>query len=95
MFNKISTILDSIKQKWINHKGVQKLQEVLNLEETCGYITFINTDVPDLGCENYDPDVHLVKPVKRNSGAKDRRRSSQTQQNVVQSPSMDYIVSEL
>lgn len=86
------TILDSIKQKWINHKGVQKLEEVLNLKETCGYITFINTGVPDLGCENYDPEVHLVKPVKRNSGAKERRRSSQTQQNIVQSPSMDYIV---
>lgn len=61
------------------------------MKETCGYITFINTGVPDIGCEQYDPNVHLVKP-KKHSGAKERRRNSQTQ-NMVQSPSMDYTVS--
>lgn len=89
----IVAISDAIKQKWVNHKGVQRLGEVLNLRETCGYITFINTGVPDIGCEQYDTDVHLIKP-KRHSGAKERRRSSQPQQHIVQSPSMDYIVRE-
>lgn len=86
-------ILDAVKQKWMNHKGVQKLEEVLNLKDTCGYITFINTGVRDIGCEQYDPNVHLIKP-KRYSGAKDRRRTSQTQ-NMVQSSSMDFNVSVL
>lgn len=92
IFSKIDLcILDPTKQKWINHKGVQKLEEVLNLKETCGYITFIDTGVPDIGCEQYDINVHLIKP-KRNALAKERRRASQTQP-AVQSPSADYIVS--
>lgn len=84
-------ILDATKQKWIHHKGVQKLEDVLNFKETCGYITFINTGVPDIGCEQYDVNVHLVKP-KRNTIAKERRRSSHTQP-VIQAPNVDYIVS--
>lgn len=69
---------------------MQKLEDVLNLKETCGYITFTNTGVPDIGCEQYDINVHLIKP-KRNTVAKERRRSSQTQA-VPQTPNTDYIV---
>lgn len=82
--------IDSTKQKWISHKGVQNLEEILNLKETCGYITFVNTGVGDIGCEQYDPNVHLVKP-KRNSGAKERRRSSQAP-SVSSVSSSEYIV---
>lgn len=81
---------DPTKQKWINHKGVQRLEEVLNLKETCGYITFVNTGVPDIGCDQYDLDVHLVKPKRSSTKA---RRSSQTPATVVQPPNTDYIVS--
>lgn len=82
-------LIDSTKQKWINHKGVQKLENVLNLKETCGYITFVNTGVPDIGCEQYDLNVHLVKPKRSNTKP---RRSSQTTA-VVQPTNLDYIVS--
>lgn len=69
---------DASKQKWINHKGVQKLEQVLNFKETCGYITFIKTGVRDIGCENYDINVHLVKS-KRSQGAKEQRNNIQRQ----------------
>lgn len=81
---------DGTKQKWVNHKGVHKLEEVLNLKETCGYITFINTGVPDIGCEQYDANVHLAKPKRLN--AKERRRSSQPTNVVQPNPNVDYIV---
>lgn len=68
--------VDPTKQKWINHRGIQKLEEVLNLKETCGYITYINTGVPDMGCEQYNIDVHLMKP-KRSITTKERRCASQ------------------
>lgn len=82
-------LIDATKQKWINHKGVQKLEDVLNLKETCGYITFACTGVPDMGCEQYDLNVHLVKPKRSNPKP---RRSSQTSA-VVEPPNLDYIVS--
>lgn len=45
--------------KWSTHKAVLKLEEHLDLEYHCGYITFLNTGVPDIGCEICDVDVHL------------------------------------
>lgn len=83
--------VDPTKQKWINHRGIQNLEEVLNLKETCGYITFINAGVPDIGCEQYDIDVHLIKP-KRNLTAKERRRASQASADS-SAQSSEYIVS--
>lgn len=47
------------------HNGVERLAKVLNLENTCGYITFVNTGVPDIGCEQYDINVHLLNPKSR------------------------------
>lgn len=82
--------VDPTKQKWINHRGIQKLEGVLNLKETCGYITFINTGVPDIGCEKYDNDVHLMKS-KRISKAKERRRASQASTGA-SAQSSEYIV---
>lgn len=41
-------------------------------------MTFVNTGVPDIGCEDYDMNVHIRKPKPRSSlNIKDRRRSSQ------------------
>lgn len=88
-----TTISDPSKQKWVNHKGVQKLGEVLNLKETCGYITFIRTGARDIGCENYDINVHLVKS-KRLLNVKDQRNSMQ-KQNPVQPTNVNYIVSSI
>lgn len=85
-------VLDQSKHKWVNHKGIQNLEEVLNLKETCGYVTFINTGVPDIGCEQYDTNVHLIKPKR--FGTKERRRASQSSITLAQPNSnMDYIVS--
>lgn len=82
---------DSSKSKWVKHKGVEKLKEELNLMDTCGYITFINTGVPDIGCEEYELDVHLIKPKSRNAVTKERQNSSQL---VNVSPSIDFAVSK-
>ncbi|XP_059614204.1 protein FAM91A1 [Phlebotomus argentipes] len=57
---------DMNRQKWAKHRAVEKLSDHLNLSSTCGYITFLNTGVPDLGCEtNYDVNVHLKRPERR------------------------------
>ncbi|KAI9587031.1 protein FAM91A1 [Glossina fuscipes] len=50
---------DPSQSKWSTHKAVLKLEEHLDLEYHCGYITFLNTGVPDIGCEICDVDVHL------------------------------------
>lgn len=82
---------DPSKQKWVNHKGVQKLDEVLNLKETCGYITFIKTGVRDIGCENYDINVHLTK-AKGSVAAKEERRQKS---NPVPPTHLNYVVSDI
>ncbi|KAG4067688.1 hypothetical protein HA402_005460 [Bradysia odoriphaga] len=63
---------DSSKVKWSKHKGMEKLNQVLNMENTCGYVTFVKTGVPDLGCESYDENVSLARPKSR----KERKNSS-------------------
>lgn len=79
--DKISNFIDSkfqldlSKLKWVRHRAIEKLDQVLNLTDTCGYITFVNTGVPDIGCEQYDIDVHLKKPRSRN--AKEKKRDMQ------------------
>lgn len=67
---------DPITGKWAHHKGIQKLSESLNLKNTCGYVTFINTGVPDIGCENYEIDVHLTRPKLRKNSRKDSTSSA-------------------
>lgn len=49
----------------LTHKGVDKLKSVLNFINTCGFVTFVNTGVRDIGCENYDPEVHLERPKSK------------------------------
>lgn len=62
---------DASKVKWCKHKGIEKLSQVLNFENTCGYVTYVKTGVPDLGCEFYDENVSLTRPKSR----KDRKSS--------------------
>lgn len=40
---------DMSRKKWWNHRAIDKLGEVLNMKNTCGYVTFVNTGVPDIG----------------------------------------------
>lgn len=61
------------------------------MKETCGYITFINTGVPDIGCEQYDLNVHIIKPKR---AAKERRKNAPVAASVTPYTSnADYVVS--
>lgn len=51
-----------------NQKAVDKISEILNLRNVCGYITFVRTGVPDLGCEEFDMDVSLQRPKIKKPG---------------------------
>uniref|UniRef100_A0A034W7H7 Protein FAM91A1 n=1 Tax=Bactrocera dorsalis TaxID=27457 RepID=A0A034W7H7_BACDO len=56
---------DPRQLEWINHKAVQQLTKYLDLEHNCGFITFLNTGVPDIGCESFDLQVHLKHPKSK------------------------------
>jgi len=56
------------KVKYKNQRAVDKLSEVLNLRNVCGYITFVRTGVPDLGCDEYQMDVCLQRPKVKKPG---------------------------
>lgn len=47
---------------------MDKLSEVLNLKDICGYITFLKTGVPDLGCEDFQLDVCIQRPKSKKPG---------------------------
>ncbi|XP_056643964.1 protein FAM91A1 isoform X2 [Diorhabda sublineata] len=42
-----------------NHRAVKFLQEMVNLEHNCGYLTFANIGVMDFGCPNREMQVRL------------------------------------
>lgn len=56
---------DKEPNKWSGHKAVRKLQEHLDLKHHCGYITFVNTGVADIGCDNYELEVRLRHPKSK------------------------------
>ncbi|XP_022220353.2 protein FAM91A1 [Drosophila obscura] len=58
---------DGRQVKWSAHRAVQKLNTLLDLRQQCGYITFLNTGVPDLGCEEYELQVRLRPPQRKRS----------------------------
>lgn len=58
---------DARQAKWATHRAVTKLAEHLDLSQQCGYITFLNTGVPDLGCEEYELSVKLKLPPRKRS----------------------------
>ncbi|XP_049285145.1 protein FAM91A1 [Anopheles funestus] len=47
--------------RWGQHAAWNGLSQFVNIEQTFGYVTFINTGVPDLGCDNYNPAVVLKR----------------------------------
>lgn len=51
-----------------NQKAVNKLSENLNLMNVCGYITFLQSGVPDIGCEEFEVDVCLQRPKIKKPG---------------------------
>ncbi|KAH8411184.1 hypothetical protein KR222_010052 [Zaprionus bogoriensis] len=59
---------DERQAKWATHRAVAKLAEHLDLRQQCGYITFLNTGVPDLGCEEYELPVKLKLPARKRTG---------------------------
>ncbi|XP_061393166.1 protein FAM91A1 [Musca vetustissima] len=70
--------------KWSQHKAVQKLQEHLDLKHHCGYITFVNTGVADIGCEHYELEVRLRHPrSKLKAVRKEKDTPSSTVPNVL------------
>ncbi|KAH8372094.1 hypothetical protein KR093_010074 [Drosophila rubida] len=56
---------DARQAKWASHRAVQQLSSQLDLRQQCGYITFLNTGVPDLGCEDYELQVRLKQPQRK------------------------------
>ncbi|XP_017137070.1 protein FAM91A1 [Drosophila miranda] len=58
---------DGRQVKWAAHRAIQKLNALLDLRQQCGYITFLNTGVPDLGCEEYELQVRLKPPQRKRS----------------------------
>ncbi|XP_017472679.1 PREDICTED: protein FAM91A1 [Rhagoletis zephyria] len=56
---------DSRQQQWANHNAVQQLAKLLDLEHNCGFITFLNTGVPDIGCESFELQVHIRHPKSK------------------------------
>lgn len=85
---------DKTKTLWRKHKAIEKLSQILNMTETCGYVTFVNTGVPDIGCEEYDINVHLKKPKTRTANNKERRRSSGVSQSKTSTSDIGSITSE-
>jgi hypothetical protein len=51
-----------------NQRAFDKLADVLNLKDICGYITFLKTGVPDLGCEDFQMEVCLQRPKAKKPG---------------------------
>lgn len=51
-----------------NQKAVDKLSENLNLKNVCGYITFLRSGVPDIGCEDFAMDISLQRPKLKKPG---------------------------
>lgn len=76
---------DKQQQKWMKHKAVEKLREHLDLENMCGFITFVNTGVPDIGCEDYDVNVHLrhsKSKIKNTANAETSKQVKTNKENV-------------
>uniref|UniRef100_A0A336MYF7 CSON009634 protein n=1 Tax=Culicoides sonorensis TaxID=179676 RepID=A0A336MYF7_CULSO len=56
---------DKAQVKWMRHKAVVRLSHHVNLENSCGYLTFVNTKVPDIGCDDFTLNVRLERAKHR------------------------------
>lgn len=80
---------DDRQAKWTTHRAVTKLAEHLDLSQQCGYITFLNTGVPDLGCEEYELSVKLKQPPRKRSNKSNVPNTTEQQQQL-KSPDENY-----
>ncbi|XP_053680383.1 protein FAM91A1 [Anopheles nili] len=65
--------IDDENNPWGQHTAWNCLSQVVNMEKTFGYVTFIKTGVPDLGCNDYNQAVLL----KRTGDKKQKHISKQ------------------
>uniref|UniRef100_A0A182MIN2 Uncharacterized protein n=1 Tax=Anopheles culicifacies TaxID=139723 RepID=A0A182MIN2_9DIPT len=76
--------------RWGQHAAWNGLSQVVNMEKTFGYVTFINTGVPDLGCDNYNPAVVL----KRSSDKKQKSAAKTEVSSETMTPSVKPLATE-
>lgn len=48
-----------------NHQAVRCLDDFVDLEHNCGYLTFANIGILDFGCPNKEPVVRLGRTMGR------------------------------
>ncbi|SPP77048.1 protein FAM91A1 [Drosophila guanche] len=80
---------DGRQVKWAAHRAVQKLNALLDLRQQCGYITFLNTGVPDLGCEEYELQVRLKPPQRKRSSLPANKLSNQVPNSEAATPATE------
>ncbi|KAK5637800.1 hypothetical protein RI129_000018 [Pyrocoelia pectoralis] len=62
---------------WAKHPAVQRLSGLVDLDKNCGYLTFVNIGIKDLGCANRDPIVRLGRhKVNTNPGVAKLHKSN-------------------
>ncbi|KAF5273065.1 hypothetical protein FQR65_LT04807 [Abscondita terminalis] len=68
---------------WQNHAAVKNLLGLIDLNQNCGYLTFVNIGVRDLGCSERDPAVRLgrSKGATNPGGAKLQKMYTKKQSN--------------
>ncbi|XP_035894750.1 protein FAM91A1 [Anopheles stephensi] len=79
--------------RWGQHAAWNGLSQVVNMEQTFGYVTFINTGVPDLGCDNYNPAVVLKRTGEKKQKNATKAEESSTKPTVTP-PSTKATVTE-
>ncbi|KAK5637850.1 hypothetical protein RI129_000154 [Pyrocoelia pectoralis] len=63
--------------QWAKHPAVQRLSGLVDLDKNCGYLTFVNIGIKDLGCANRDPIVRLGRhKVNTNPGVAKLHKSN-------------------
>ncbi|XP_055611224.1 protein FAM91A1 [Uranotaenia lowii] len=67
--------------RWRQHSAVRRLEKVLDMSNSFGYLTFVRTGVPDYGCQDYDENVHLTKQKAKANKAKAHKVELQDQDN--------------
>ncbi|CAO1354798.1 unnamed protein product [Diamesa serratosioi] len=81
----------SCNKMYKNQKAVDKMSDLINLKNVCGYITFVNTGVPDLGCEEFELDICLQRPKsKKLVGSKNVAERPQELENIPKDIPLNY-----
>uniref|UniRef100_A0A182XW72 FAM91 N-terminal domain-containing protein n=1 Tax=Anopheles stephensi TaxID=30069 RepID=A0A182XW72_ANOST len=80
--------------RWGQHAAWNGLSQVVNMEQTFGYVTFINTGVPDLGCDNYNPAVVLKRTGEKKQKNATKAEESSTKPTVTPPSSKSTVTEE-